>query len=373
MRLGIFIHSVKHKGGQARVVANLCRGWIDKGWDVHLITIDGDQSPFAIPGAVVRHTLLSRSRRSGIWRIWDNILTIARLGRLARRLDLSGMLAFSSVESVMLALSRCPRTTVKLGSEHNYARHYPMPWTLGAFRKIFYPRLDAMVCPASQTAEALRSDCPGTHVITIPNLLVWPSRSRPIAASADNHAMRHRVVTCGRLVPDKGFDVAMRAFSRVSSRHPNWDMLVIGEGPAEESLKDCVANLGMSGRISFAGFSEQAHEIYERCDFFVYASSQEGFGMVIAEAQASGLPVVCFDCLAGPRDIVDDQVTGRLVEVGDLNAFCEAMDCLMKDEDLRNRMGRAAMISVSKLGPEKVIPMWEDAFKARRIFLSARR
>jgi glycosyltransferase involved in cell wall biosynthesis len=116
----------------------------------------------------------------------------------------------------------------------------------------------------------------------------------------------------------------------------------------------------------FVGHTDQAHRYYEGSDVFVYASPKEGFGMVIAEAQASGLPVICYDCLAGPRDIVCDGESGILIPLGDVGAFADAMRQLAFNDELRLTMSKKASRVFERLGVQALMPTWGNAFNATK-------
>ena len=366
MKAAIFIDRVDNSGGQVRVVANLCHAWVQSGWEVHLIPTDQHACSYSIPSSVVRHKLLSHPRRRGVMRIWDNFLITLGLRKVAYHERLNGILAISAVESTLLALARCPSSVIKLGSEHVYARHYPMPTLLGLCRKFVYPMLDGVVCPASQAARALREDCPRVNAINIPNLLVWPSLGGADSSAPRLSRERRRFVSCGRLVFDKGFEDVIEAFSRVAASISEWDLVIIGDGPAEEALKGEAKSRGLIDRVMFVGHTDQAHKYYEESDVFVYASPKEGFGMVIAEAQASGLPVICYDCLAGPRDIVCDGESGILIPLGDVEALADAMRQLAFNDELRLTMSKKASRVFERLGVQALMPTWGNAFKATK-------
>lgn len=364
MKIGIFIDRVNVGGGQLRVVANLCNAWIEYGWEVHLITSTDDECSYPIPSSVKRHTLLSHPRRKGLIRIWDNIIITKNLRQISQQAHLDGILAISAVESVLLALARCPAGVVKIGSEHVYARHYPMPLFLGLCRRFIYPMLDGVVCPASQAARALGEDCPRARSINIPNLLVWPPQGQSASPLPQLDSTRRRFISCGRLVFDKGFEEVIQAFAQVALALPEWDLVIVGEGPADEALRALASSNGLADRVIFTGHTDQMHRYYEASDIFVYCSPKEGFGMVIAEAQASRLPVICFDCLAGPRDIISDGESGILIQLGDVSAFAGAMRRLADDRGLRQKMaGKAEEVS-TKLGLQAVMPRWAEAFMA---------
>jgi glycosyltransferase involved in cell wall biosynthesis len=295
-------------------------------------------------------------------RNWDNLILAIRLGGLCKEHSLDGLLAISAVESVILALSRCGESLVKIGSEHVYARHYPMPWLLGVCRRHLYPLLDAVVCPASKSAVALSEDCPRANVIHIPNLLVWPPEAISTHDGSELDQGRRRFITCGRLVFDKGFDVIIDAFASIAAKCSGWDLVIVGEGPAEEDLRRRADDKGLAERVVFTGFSDSVHKYYEHSDIFVFASPQEGFGMVIAEAQASGLPAICFDCLAGPSDIVIHGKTGILVPLGDAQGFAISMENLAHDSSLRASMKYEATRCAEKFRRDVVVPQWSAAF-----------
>jgi glycosyltransferase involved in cell wall biosynthesis len=296
-------------------------------------------------------------------RYWDNLLLAFRLGRLSRRESFDGVLAISAVESVILALSRCGDSVVKLGSEHVYARHYATPWLLGVCRRHLYPMLSGVVCPASKSAVALSEDCPRANAIFIPNMLVWPPEGADKLHVPRLVAGRRRFITCGRLVYDKGFDVIIDAFASVASHCDDWDLVIVGEGPAERDLRLRAEAKGLGRRVIFTGYSDSVHSYYEESEVFVFASPQEGFGMVIAEAQASGLPVVCFDCLAGPSDIVAHGKSGILVPLGDVRGLASSMETLANDSGLRASMKNEATRCAEKFGRGALVPQWSAAFR----------
>jgi glycosyltransferase involved in cell wall biosynthesis len=238
-----------------------------------------------------------------------------------------------------------------------------MPLILGACRRILYRLLDAVVCPAKKSTDALREDCPSAKVINIPNIVIWP----PVCERAEKLPRldpgRRRFVTCGRLVFDKGFEDVIEAFASVSDKCSGWDLVVIGDGPAMAFLRAKVTCKGLRQRVIFTGHVDSMEDIYKSCEVFVYASPQEAFGMVIAEAQASGLPAICFDCLAGPSDIIRDEISGLLIRLGDVGAFSQAMIRLASNEELRASMAKEATKAKTTFGPEVLIRDWISAFR----------
>ena len=170
----------------------------------------------------------------------------------------------------------------------------------------------------------------------------------------------------GRLTHQKGFDLLIKAFAAVAPSHPDWTLRIWGEGELRPVLERQVRDLGLEHRIELPGVSHSPAEWVRDANVFVLSSRYEGFGNALAEAAASGLAVVSFDCPFGPSDIIDHERTGLLVAPGDTNALSAALDRLMGDQPLRNRLGEAARDDMSRFAPDKIIAQW-DALLARTL------
>lgn len=219
------------------------------------------------------------------------------------------------------------------------------------------PRVDAVVNLTDRDAQWLRDtwgeDAPRVEVI--PNAL--PATGRPCSSG------RQRVIMgAGRFVRAKGFTDLIRAFALVAPEFPDWRLRIFGDGPLRDTLISTARDLGVAGRVEIAPPTAHIETEWSRASIGALASRYEGLPLVLLEARGAGLPVVAYDCVTGPREIIEDGEDGYLVGVGDVEGFADRLRRLMSDDDLRERMGSNATASLARFAPDVVAEQWSKLF-----------
>ena len=173
-----------------------------------------------------------------------------------------------------------------------------------------------------------------------------------------------RVIAVGRYVYQKGFDQLLQAWATIERQYPEWQLVVFGDGnrtPYEQQMKE----LGIDdNRCHLYGPTTDIQQEYVNSSIFVFSSRFEGFGMVLIEAMACGLPVVSFDCPCGPKDIVKDGEDGILVENGNIELLATSLSKMMRDEALRQAMSQAALKNVQRFRIEQIAEQWRKIFES---------
>jgi len=146
------------------------------------------------------------------------------------------------------------------------------------------------------------------------------------------------VLAVGRLVQAKGFDLLLEAWAQVTPFHPDWHLVIVGEGEERDSLEARKLALGLDQSVSMPGACSHIAAYYENADIFCLSSRYEGFGLVLLEAMAFGLPVVSTDCETGPKEIIRDGLNGLLVATGNPQALTNALLRLIEDESLSDHL-----------------------------------
>ena len=139
----------------------------------------------------------------------------------------------------------------------------------------------------------------------------------------DSHALR--LISVGSLKVQKDYPTLLSAVKKVVNSGLDVSLLILGTGPLLSELKERRRSLGLEDHVHFGGFVSDPGPFYRAADLFVLSSAWEGFGNVIVEALAVGMPVVSTDCHSGPAEILDNGRYGQLVPVGDAEALAKAI------------------------------------------------
>lgn len=161
---------------------------------------------------------------------------------------------------------------------------------------------------------------------------------------------RRVVLYFGGLKPRKNLGVLLTAWSRLAPRHPDATLLIAGGGPLREDLRAQAGRLGVGDRVVFTGYVPEAEkpDHFNLGDVFVFASGLEGFGLVVAEAMSSGLPVVASNAASIPELVVDGE-GGFVCDPRDPEAFAERLALLLADRPLAEKLGHANRERVERL------------------------
>lgn len=173
-----------------------------------------------------------------------------------------------------------------------------------------------------------------------------------------------RVIAVGRYVYQKGFDLLLRSWSIVEKNCPDWILTIIGQGdrlPYETLINELRID---RTRCKLFGPKERIQDEYMSSSLLVMSSRFEGFGMVLVEAMACGLPVVSFDCPCGPKDIVSDSVDGFLVESGSVEMLAKAIIMLIQHPEKRKEMADNAIENVQRFRIDRIAGKWKSLFDA---------
>lgn len=190
------------------------------------------------------------------------------------------------------------------------------------------------------------------RVVCVPN----PCRVMP---DTEPSSRLKQVLAVGRLYPMKGFDRLIRAWSEVATRYPDWKLKIVGEGEDRMRLQEQIDRLGLREVVELVGACHDMEPWYRQSRLFVLSSLSECMPLCLMEAMGSACCVVSVDCPNGPRELIREGDTGRLVPMGDVHRLAEVLMAQMEDEVGSAEMGLRAQTSIRQhFGMESIMEQW---------------
>ncbi len=186
-----------------------------------------------------------------------------------------------------------------------------------------------------------------------------PLTINPVTKSDCNNK---KVIAVGRYAHQKGFDMLIEAWKIVADLHPEWVLTIYGEGD-DETLKRLIDKYNLHNSCLLKPATQEIVNKYCESSIFILSSRYEGFGLVITEAMACGVPPIAFDCPCGPKDIINNFKDGILVKSEDINELADKICFLIENENIRKEMGIKARKSSERFKIEHITMQWESLFE----------
>jgi glycosyltransferase involved in cell wall biosynthesis/polysaccharide pyruvyl transferase WcaK-like protein len=329
-RIAIFIEHMS-VGGAERVTLLLANELVKRGYQVDLIARNFNGPFAAMLRPEINQINLTAINKTNIFSIVAFLVGYLRQARptaLLTQLEKPSLLgicaSFFAPYNVTI-----PGVHTDLGSYTNM-RHALRRRILKLLIKIFYPHARSITAVSNGAANQIKrfTGVTGPKIEVIYNGLDLDGLRQLAASPVDWNWLKEKkcpvIVSCGRLVEEKGFDTLLHAFALARKIQPI-KLMIIGEGPLRDQLLHISRQLGIEQDVSMPGFISNPYACFAKADLFVLASRSEGLSNVLIEALATGVPVVSTDCESGPREILLDGQYGTLVPVDDAPALARAI------------------------------------------------
>lgn len=196
------------------------------------------------------------------------------------------------------------------------------------------------------------------EVVVIPNMIKQNVNEK--ISSLDNN----QIISIGRLEPVKDFETLIIVFDKLAKKNTNLTLKIIGEGSKRQTLEELIEKYGLKEKVILTGRlnENQINDELLKSDIFVLTSKSESFSLVLCEAMNCGLPCVSFDIDAGPREIIQNDVNGYLVDERNIESMVDKISKLIEDSSLREKMGQESYKKAKTFYLYNIIKKWEDLF-----------
>lgn len=336
-RICFFSGDISRAGGTERVTTVIASELARRGHVVSILSAShGKKAVFPLD-AGVRLASLNMDRHSANF---SDLLLMWRLRRYMKAESLDYLVDVDVILSLYSLLASKGMPTKIISWEHfHYAINVggaPQRFKRSLARRMAVRHAHAVVTltekDRKQYLKALHCKVP-MRVINNPLTIAHERRSKLDAKV---------VLAAGRLVPQKGFDLLLRAWALAWSPAAEWRLRIVGSGPDEQALKELAAELRITEGVEFVPHANDMESQFLAASIYALSSRFEGFVLVLVEAKSFGLPSVSFDCDCGPSDIVRDGADGILVRPNDVEGFAAGLLELMNNKEKRLTFGERA-------------------------------
>ncbi|MDD4781922.1 MAG: glycosyltransferase family 4 protein [Tissierellia bacterium] len=198
------------------------------------------------------------------------------------------------------------------------------------------------------------------------NKIVMPNPLSFVPLAKYNEDRKKNIIAAGSIdrFHGKGFDSLIKIWGKIANKYPEWKLLIAGGGNDENirKLRELANEYNVNSQFELLGQVKNLDERFRESSIFVLSSRYEGFGMVLIEAMSQGCACISFDCTAGPREIINNNVDGILVEDQNMDAMTLALSDLIENEDKRERLATEAIKSVDRFSVKNIADKWERLF-----------
>jgi GalNAc-alpha-(1->4)-GalNAc-alpha-(1->3)-diNAcBac-PP-undecaprenol alpha-1,4-N-acetyl-D-galactosaminyltransferase len=362
----LLVVSSMNTGGAERVASQLANAWVRRGDDVTLLATYSGRGGCAYElDATVNFRFLADEPGGGGRGLVPFARRLLAFRRFVKKSRPDVVVSFLTSVNVMSLLATARLEVPVIAAEHSYPPAQPMTAAIGRLRQLTYPRASMVTVLTGEGRDWIKTNIPGAAVEVIPNPVQLPlNSSEPRIDPLDTVGSQRRLLlAAGRHDEGKQFSHLVSAFAGLSAAHQDWDLVVLGDGPARKDLQHLVDDLGISERVRLPGRAGNMGDWYMRADLLALTSRFEGFPLVLVEAMAHGCPVVSYDCDTGPRDIVRHGIDGLLVPPSDgIAGLTAALGQLMADADLRSKMGLLGEAAMNRYSMEHILESWDSVF-----------
>lgn len=351
MRICFLEGDMSRHGGTERMAAWLANALCEKN-EVHVVSLRmGEGAVFFPLEERVTHTVSpAYSGKLGIWKQIRWIRKYLKEHKIERVINVDAGIGFYGILAAKGTGARV--ITWEHGNFYNNWGSRVFPY----MRRYAAKKSDAVVVLTDKDRNNYLENIKGcAPVHTIAN----PAQMHEFTYDTNSKI----ILSVGHLLPNKGYLRVVEMAKKLLPSRPDWKWVICGEGPQRKELEAAVAEAGLQDRLLLPGVQKDMDAWYRSAAMLVLTSDMEGLPMTLLEAKSWGLPLVAFDIMTGPSDIIDHEKNGYLIQPFDLDAMADGIGKLMDDELARRVMSDRAHEGMEKFDCKNILQSWEGILK----------
>lgn len=352
-RIALFIGSLQ-KGGSERVMVNLAEYFHKKRYEVILVTqykrdVEYDISPeirrvysepeeHELQGGRIHNFCVRFAKLRSIWKAYKPDIILAFLGK-------------NNLMAIATSMFLTSKVAVSVRGEPTMEYEGKLMQFLA---KVMFGLADGVILQ-TEMAKLFFPKWVQNKAKILSNPMNLSFLNKRYVGTRED-----KIVAVGRLDENKNHAMLIHAFGRIVSEYPKVKLVIYGEGDSREQLERLVAEKGLKDKIELPGSIMDVAERIANAKIFALTSNTEGIPNSLMEAMALGLPVVSTDCpCGGPATLIENEVNGLLVPVGDAYALADAFRKILSNQEYADKLGEKAYEITKRLNPDIVNSEWE--------------
>jgi GalNAc-alpha-(1->4)-GalNAc-alpha-(1->3)-diNAcBac-PP-undecaprenol alpha-1,4-N-acetyl-D-galactosaminyltransferase len=353
MRITFVINALRG-GGAERVLVMLANYLCINGYIITIIIFTNDKPFYELNPAIKLISINLKIKNKNILskiNFYLKRLFILRKIFIQNKTDL--VIGFMTGTNVFTTIAAKLAFKKVIISEHtNYHRNER--GFDGITRRLIYPLSDELVVLTNYDKNKYTYV---KNITVIQNPLVLTNNFLDIER-------KNIILGVGSLINVKGFDMLINAFGILNNK--DWQLIIVGEGSERDKLEKLISTLNLVGRVLLPGQTKDIERYYKEASIFVLSSRAEGFPGVLCEAMGYGCPAIAFDCLTGPREIIQNRDRGILVQSNNIELLVYELGNLITNESLRKDISLNAQAIKKELDIKVIAKSWINIFNKYR-------
>lgn len=339
--IAFYIETLSY-GGAERVTVYLAEYFSANGFKTFIITNEKKEKEYILPNNVQRINLNAKDLKSKVKSL--------RYYLKENKLDI--LLTMNTYLTPISFFSAFNLSTKVIVSERNSPQNFHGKKMTKLTSEYLLKFVDGYVFQTEEV-KSYYSKLQGKKMV-IPNPLLNENIPQPYIGNRKN-----RIVSVGRLHKQKNHEFLIKSFAEVNKKYPEYELVIFGEGEERTNLERIIAQLNLVDKVKLPGSHKDIMNKINDASLFVLSSDFEGMPNALIEAMAIGLPVISTDCSGGgPRELIDNNINGILVGVGNEKEMVASIEKMLSDKDFKNKLSANALLIREELDSNKIGAKW---------------
>lgn len=350
----LLVISDMQNGGTQKIVRELFLYWKNNGYKIKIITFDKKFGSYNKSIKKFSFSLeMAKRSKTFFHSIFYNIKRIIALRKIIKKNSNSYILSFLCSTNVITTLAKLGLKNKLIICERNDMEHQNIGIIWHIFRRIFYRFADKIITNSEKNYNMLKRYTKKSRIYFIANHI--------LQKKLPNKKPEKVILSVGRLHPQKGFPELIKAYALTKASYNKWKLVIVGKGPEEKNLKKLVNILNLKNKISFKGFVNP-YSWYKKSTLFVLSSRFEGAPNALLEAMSMKLPVIITNNCPGGMYYVKNKISGLVVPGSNIPALAKAIDKIIINKKLRNKLATGAIKYIQNLADhKKIFKQWDQS------------